>query len=512
MSIVTTISSKIEGIKAVKILIETEVTPGIGIHLVGLADAAVKESLLRTVTALQSNGFHIPGRKIVINLAPADLHKKGTGYDLAIALSIIAASGQASLPDLDKYLILGEIGLDGSIRPVTGTAPALVLAKELKLKGCIIPRRNMQEAMLFSEGLDVYAVETLKEAIDITSGDTSSVKTIHEEIDDFEEQGALNRKLSSWDLICGNDAARRAIEIAAAGGHNVLMCGPAGSGKTSIANALAELLPPMTVEEKKEVACIYSIKGNTPSFKPGNERPFRAPHYTCTMSSLLGGSSGDNIVPGEVTLASKGVLFLDEFANYPKSLLECLRGTLEHKKITITRLRSKVEYPTDFQLVVATPPCPCGRYGDGDKCTCTKNQRLSYLARLSGPILDRIAMQVWTNVPRKEQIMGPRPEPIESVRERIKAARELQKKRYEGTAIRTNDELSAKDMNTYCPLGEEQMQLIESLMYRLGLSAKAFGNIIKIARTIADLAGTDEIMPGHIAEAASYRFLDRRTE
>ena len=191
MSIVTTISSKIEGIKAVKILIETEVTPGIGIHLVGLADAAAKESLLRTVTALQSNGFHIPGRKIVINLAPADLPKKGTGYDLAIALSIIAASGQASLPDLDKYLILGEIGLDGSIRPVTGTAPALVLAKELKLKGCIIPRRNMQEAMLFSEGLDVYAVETLKEAIDITSGDTSSVKTIHEEIDDFEEQGVI---------------------------------------------------------------------------------------------------------------------------------------------------------------------------------------------------------------------------------------------------------------------------------------------------------------------------------
>ena len=191
MSIVTTISSKIEGIKAVKILIETEVTPGIGIHLVGLADAAAKESLLRTVTALQSNGFHIPGRKIVINLAPVDLPKKGTGYDLAIALSIIAASGQASLPDLDKYLILGEIGLDGSIRPVTGTAPALVLAKELKLKGCIIPRRNMQEAMLFSEGLDVYAVETLKEAIDITSGDTSSVKTIHEEIDDFEEQGVI---------------------------------------------------------------------------------------------------------------------------------------------------------------------------------------------------------------------------------------------------------------------------------------------------------------------------------
>jgi magnesium chelatase family protein len=513
--LVTIHGAKCVGIEAVPIEIETNIQLGIGIHLVGLGDAAVKESLLRTVTALQSQGFHVPGKKIVINLAPADLHKQGSGYDVPIALGIIAASGQRSVPDLEKYLIMGELGLDATVRPVNGALPMVELAQRQGLKGCILPEESALEAVDYTESL-VYGVRTLNDVLRILSGSEGVSDLL---IWNTEAYGRAVREqpehpLSYMDFadIIGQEGAKRGVEIACCGGHNVLLLGAPGSGKSSLAKAMAGILPPMTREESATTSKVFSVAGRSGG-RVGlmRYRPFRAPHISASKAAMLGGGSGENILPGEVSLATNGVLFLDEFCEAPKSTLEALRAPLEDRKVCISRLKAKIEYPASFMLVAASNPCPCGYYGEGDRCTCTPGQRLSYLSKLSGPTLDRIDIQlVMHSVETSALVRGGKAEPSAIIAERILRAREIQRKRFAGSGIFTNAEMSSKQLETFCPLDEPCKELLERLIDKLGLSARAYTRIIKIARTIADLADSPDIRPEHLAEAASYRFLDRR--
>ena len=509
-------AAKCIGIDAVPVTVEIDVTSGIGIHLVGLADAAVKESLLRTITALQSMGFRIPGKKIVINLAPADMHKKGSGYDVPIALGIITSSGQMDLPLLGDYMVMGELGLDGSVREVPGALPIVELASGMGLKGCILPRKSALEAIEYG-GIDVYGVGGLNDVLRILAGEEpcDDLRVSSEMTDRIKESSAAEADemsaLMDFSEIIGQEGATRGVEIACAGGHNVIMIGSPGSGKSSLAKAMAGILPPMTLEESIQTSKVYSVAGKGNS-RGGlmRRRPFRSPHYSASVAALIGGGS-DCIMPGEISLAHNGILMIDEFCEAPKKILEVLRGPMEDRKVTISRLKSKVEYPADFMLVAAANPCPCGFYGEGDKCTCTPSRRLAYLSKLSGPIMDRIDIQLWMHPVDSRMLVARRPaEGSASVAERVRRAREIQKKRFAGEGIFCNAAMNNRHIEKYCPLDEECRLLLEKLIDNMGLSARAFTRVIKLARTIADLSESEEIRPEHISEAAGYRFLDRQ--
>lgn len=511
-------AAKCVGIEAVPITVEVDITKGIGIHLVGLADVAVKESLLRIMTALQAIGFRVPGKKIVINLAPADMHKNGSGYDLPIALGIIAASGQCELPDIDKYLIMGELGLDASLRPVTGTLPMAELANSMGLKGCILPEESAVEAYDYYEA-SIFAVKNLNDVLNVLSGNDSDGYLINGSCAGWQEafskesvSEALSDDCMDFSEIVGQESAKRGLEIAAAGGHNVIMIGSPGSGKSSLAKAMSGILPEMTQEESIVTSKIYSISGKALS-RPGlmKRRPFRAPHYSASLAAIIGGGNGENILPGEISLAQNGVLFCDEFAQMPRSVSEALRGPLEDRKVVISRLRAKVEYPSSFMLVAATNPCPCGYYGEGERCTCSVGQRQGYLSRLSGPIMDRIDVQLWLQPVDPKKLVGENSaETSAEIAKRVAAARDIQKARFAGEGIFTNSEMSSRMIKKHCPLSADCKALMEKLVANMGLSARAFSRVIKLSRTIADLESSENIKPKHIMEAASYRFLDKQ--
>ncbi len=546
--------AKCIGIDAVPVTVEVDIATGIGIHLVGLADAAVKESLLRTITALQSMGFRIPGKKIIINLAPADMHKKGSGYDVPIALGIIAASRQRELPLLEKFIIMGELGLDGSIREIPGALPIVELAEKSGLDGCILPFESALEASEL-QGIPVYGVRCLDDVLCILSGedcrrmlsgnlrDGAGGEAVvggtaitggtdwEEDRADWEdsgfsavsdgpsegpadmppEQGGGVENYMDFSEIIGQEAAKRGVEIAAAGGHNVILIGSPGSGKSSIAKALAGILPPMTLEESLQTSKIYSVAGKgTTTGGLMKTRPFRAPHYSASVAALLGGGS-DTIMPGEISLAHNGILFIDEFCEAPKKILEVLRAPMEDRKVTISRLKSKVDYPADFMLVAATNPCPCGYYGESDRCTCPPSKRIAYLSKLSGPIMDRIDIQLWMKPidPRKLVDRCPA-ESSEEIALRVLKARGIQRSRFASDGIFCNAAMNNRLTEKYCPLSPECKSLLEKIIERMGLSARACSRIIKLARTIADLAAVPDILPEHLSEAAGYRFLDKR--
>lgn len=506
--------AKCIGIDAVPVFVEIKISNGLGIHLVGLADAAVKESLLRTITALQSMGFRIPGKKIVINLAPADMHKKGSGYDVPIALGIIAASGQRELPLLEQYLVMGELGLDGGVRDIPGALPIVELAHRQSLKGCILPLNSSFEAVEYGN-LDVFGVETLDDVLRILSGeeecsDLLAKNRIPSEARDTKGQNE-NGSIMDFSEIIGQDAAKRGLEIAAAGGHNAILIGSPGSGKSSLAKAMAGILPNLNFEESLQTSKIYSVAGKGNLLQSlMKQRPFRSPHYSASLAALLGGGT-DNIMPGEISLAHNGILFIDEFCEAPKRMMEALRGPLEDRKVTISRLKSKVEYPADFMLIAATNPCPCGYYGDGDRCTCTPSKRMAYISKLSGPIMDRIDIQLVVSRVDARRLVNKKPaESSAAVASRVLAAREIQKARLESEGIFCNAAMNNRQIEKYCPLSPECRSLLERIIDRMGLSARACSRIIKLARTIADLDKSPDILPQHLSEASSYRFLDKQ--
>lgn len=516
------IGAKCAGIDAVRVTTEVDISPGIGINLVGLADVAVKESLLRTATALQALGYRVPGKKIVINLAPADLHKNGSGYDLSIALGIIAASGQRTFPHPEEYLIMGELGLDGSLREIPGALPFAELAVRENLKGVILPEESALEGVEFKDDILIFGARSLEDAVRILEEkeDVSELLACNTQAYERARREAHHRCQGTAEVdfadIIGQEGAKRGIEIAAAGGHNAILIGTPGSGKSSLAKAIPGILPPMTREEAIVTSKIYSIAGKHHGCGLIRRRPFRAPHYSASTAAIIGGGGGDSILPGEVSMAQNGVLFCDEMAQMPRSVIESLRGPLEDRYVTISRLKSKVVFPASFMLVAASNPCPCGYWGEGDRCICTPGQRLNYLSRLSGPIMDRIDIQLLCRNVSPEEIaktrnLAEQRETSATVAARVLKARTLQKLRFSSEpGINVNAEMGNKQIERYCPLSDACAETLSRLMEKMGLSMRAYFRIIKVARTIADLEGSDDILSRHILEAAGFRFLDRR--
>lgn len=506
--LVKTYASAVHGIDATTVTVETEMSPGMELNIVGLPDVAVKESSLRIDAALRTVGYRMPGYKIVINMAPADIKKEGSHYDLSIAMGILACSNQINQDKVSDYIILGELSLDGTINPVKGALPIAIQARTEKFKGMILPAQNAREAAVV-DNLEVYGVSNIKEVIDFFNGNSEIEPTVIDTRKEFFE----NYETIDLDFadVKGQTGVKRALEIAAAGGHNVIMVGAPGSGKTMLSKRIPSILPPFTLHESLETTKIHSVAGTLPSGSAlMTTRPFRSPHHTISDVALVGGGAYPQ--PGEISLAHNGVLFLDELPEFKRQVLEVLRQPLEDREITISRAKFTVNYPAGFMLVASMNPCPCGYYNHPEKeCTCSQSQVKRYLSKISGPLLDRIDIHVEVvPVPFKDLSVQEMSESSAEIRKRVIRAREIQMRRFADTPkIHCNAQMTSSKIRTFCQIDAEGMALLKNAMEKVGLSARAYDRILKVSRTIADLEESENIKVQHIAEAIQYRSLDR---
>lgn len=507
---VKTYAGAIVGIDAVTVTVEVNLAEsGLGLYLVGLPDNAVKESEQRIRSAFENTNLRMTAKRLVVNLAPADLRKEGAAFDLPIAVAILAATSQVVDEMLSSTMFAGELALDGEVKAVKGILPLVVKAREEGLKRVILPIDNATEGAVV-EGIDIIGVRSLAEVVGYLNGDIAIEPTLSANV--VEGLESLNRYAEDFADVKGQAQVKRALEIAAAGGHNVIMIGAPGSGKTMLARRLPSILPPMTLDEALEATKIHSVAGKLgTSVGLLTKRPFRAPHHLTSQVALIGG--GQSPQPGEVSLAHNGILFLDELPEFGRNVLEVLRQPLEDKTITVSRARYSVEYPANFSLVASMNPCPCGYYNHPTKeCTCPPSAVHRYLSRISGPLLDRIDIHIEvTPVPLAEMMSERQEESSEVVRQRVMRARQIQSERFRGVGIHTNSMMNSKMLREYCPLDERSRLLLERAMAQLNLSARAHDRIIKVARTIADLAGEENIGVRHISEAITYRSLDRES-
>ena len=496
------------GLEAITVTVELNIDRGVMFHLSGLADTSIKESYDRIKAALSNIGFRMPIADIPVNLSPADIRKEGSGYDLPLAISILAGDCKVESERLSEYMLVGELGLDGSLRPIRGALPIAIRARKEHFRGLIVPRENVREAAVVNN-LDVYGMDSLSDVVKFFNGS-----------DDYQPERIDTRAVfyqqqSQYDLdfaeVKGQENVKRALEVAAAGGHNLIMVGPPGSGKSMMAKRLPSILPPLSLSESLETTQIHSVAGKlSRDTSLISQRPFRSPHHTISSVALVGG--GNNPQPGEISLAHNGVLFCDELPEFNRSVLEVMRQPLEDRKITISRSKYTVEYPCSFMFVASMNPCPCGYYGDPThNCVCTPGQIQRYMNKISGPLLDRIDIQCEIQPVAFKDLAYLKPgEPSSAIRERVIAARKIQEDRYKDyNGIHCNAQMTERMLHDFAQPDEKSLDMLRMAMEKLKLSARAYGRILKVARTIADLDGKEKVEMRHVGEAVGYRNLDR---